>query len=85
MAGSRENLFELVEKKIALRKNVKGRYTSSDSRSKGILDLVHSDICGPMSDKSLGGHLYYVSFIDDYSCKTWIYFLKYKDEVFEKF
>ena len=38
-----------------------------------------------MSDKSLSGHLYYVTFVDDYSRKTWIYFLKYKDEVFEKF
>ena len=38
-----------------------------------------------MSEKSLGGHLYYVTFIDDYSIKTWIYLLKNKNEVFEKF
>ena len=29
--------------------------------------------------------VYYVSFIDDYSRKTWIYFLKSKNEVFSKF
>ena len=28
---------------------------------------------------------YHVSFIDDFSCKTWIYFLKEKSEVFSKF
>ena len=38
-----------------------------------------------MSTTSLGMYVYYVSFIDEYSCKAWIYFLKRKDEVFEKF
>ena len=38
-----------------------------------------------MQTTSLSGYLYYVSFIDDYSRKTWIYFLKKKDEVFERF
>jgi hypothetical protein len=34
---------------------------------------------------SVIGSMYYVSFIDDFSCKTWIYFLKTKDEVFSRF
>jgi hypothetical protein len=38
-----------------------------------------------MSATSLSGYVYYVSFIDDFSRKTWIYFLKNKDEVFRKF
>ena len=38
-----------------------------------------------MPSTSLSGYVYYVSFIDDYSMKTWIYFLKNKDEVFGKF
>ena len=38
-----------------------------------------------MKTTSLSGYVYYASFIDDYSHKTWIYFLKKKDEVFEKF
>jgi len=38
-----------------------------------------------MAVKSLGGSLYYVIFIDDYSRKTWLYLLKTKDEVFNKF
>jgi transposase InsO family protein len=38
-----------------------------------------------MSVASILGSMYYVSFIDDFSCKTWIYFLKTKDEVFSRF
>jgi hypothetical protein len=38
-----------------------------------------------MPSSSISGYVYYVSFIDDYSCKTWVYFLKSKDEVFSKF
>ena len=47
--------------------------------------MIHSDVCGPMSSSSLSGHVNYVSFIDDFSRKTWIYFMKNKDEVFIKF
>ena len=51
------------------------------------MDLVHSELCGPMTVASLGGYHYYVTFIDDYSWKTWIYFLKIKEseEVLSKF
>jgi hypothetical protein len=38
-----------------------------------------------MPSTSLSGYVYYVSFIDDDSCKTWVYFLKSKDEVLVKF
>ena len=38
-----------------------------------------------MSSSSLSGYAYYVSFIDDLSRKTWVYFMKKKYEVFSKF
>jgi hypothetical protein len=38
-----------------------------------------------MPSSSISGYVYYVSFIDDYFHKTWIYFLKTTDEVFSKF
>lgn len=72
-------------KGCAPRKYAKTVIPSSDSKSKGILDPIHSDVCGPMSAVSLIGCNYYVTFIDDYSRKTWIYFMKTKDEVFNQF
>jgi hypothetical protein len=68
-----------------LGKNIKKAFSSSDNRAQGILDLVHSDACGPMSSPSLSGCLYYVIFIDDYSRKCWMYFLKAKSDTFDKF
>jgi hypothetical protein len=64
---------------------VEHSFPNSDSKAKGVLDIVHSDTCGLMLVASLSGYVYYVSFIDDYSHKTWIYLLKAKNEVFGKF
>ena len=50
-----------------------------------ILQLIHSDVCGPFRTTSLGGHRYFVTFIDDYSRRMWIYFISNKSEVLQKF
>ncbi|GJU25787.1 putative RNA-directed DNA polymerase [Tanacetum coccineum] len=54
-------------------------------RTENILDLVHSDVCGPMKTKTLGGCSYFVTFIDDHSRKVWVYTLKTKDQVLDVF
>jgi hypothetical protein len=61
------------------------RFPPGATRGEGILQLVHSDVFGPVLVPSLGKSVYYVSFIDDFLRNTWIYFLKKKFEVFEKF
>ena len=48
------------------------------------LEIVHSDVCGRLEAKSLGGAEYFVTFIDK-SRYVWIYILKNKSEVFKKF
>ena len=60
-------------------------FPSGAKRENKILELVHSDVFGPMSVPSLGKSVYYVSFIDDFSRNTWIYFLRKKSEVFDRF
>ena len=49
------------------------------------MELIHSDVYRPMSSISLSRYVYYVSFIDKFSRKTWVYFMKNKDKVFSKF
>lgn len=49
------------------------------------LELVHSDLCGPMSTLSMGGVAYFLTFIDDWSKYTVAYYLKHKDETFSCF
>ena len=49
------------------------------------LQFVHSDLCGPLSVVSFSGYKYFLTFIDDFSRRTWVYFLKLKSEVFNKF
>ena len=51
----------------------------------GPLQLVHNDLCGPLSSSSFFGCKYFLTFIDDFSKRTWVYFLKLKSEVFDKF
>ena len=53
-----------------------------------VLELLHMDLFGPTTDKSLGGNLYCLMIVDDYSRYTWVFFLYDKTEVaayFKKF
>ena len=64
-----------------------GRMTRSPYKSlkkmysKDSLELIHSDLCGPMSVSSKGGARYFLTFIDDHTRKTFVYFLRNKQEV----
>ena len=66
-------------------KNIKNPFLKSKTKTKRTLELIHSDVCGQMYSTYLSGFEYYITFIDEFSINTWIYFLKAKSEVFEKF
>ena len=59
--------------------------TVTHQQSKRKLELIHSDVCGPLQVESIGGSRYFVTFIDDYSRCVSVFFIKHKTEVFEKF
>ena len=54
-------------------------------RAMSTLDLIHSDVAGPMPTNSINGCRHFLTFIDDCSRYCWIYFMKLKSEVFETF
>ena len=76
---------EGVFKQCTQGNNTKNPFPRSNSKAKGILDIVHSYAFGSMLATSLRGRVYYIYFINDYSHKTWIYFMKGKYGVFERF
>jgi hypothetical protein len=47
-------------------------------------ELIYTDICGPMSKPSLGGAAYFLTFTDDYSRYTEVYFLSHKNQALKK-
>ncbi|KAL8094980.1 hypothetical protein AgCh_036473 [Apium graveolens] len=57
----------------------------SVSRCKTPLERVHSDLFGPTRTSSYSDFRYMLLFVDDYTRFTWVYFVKQKSEVFQKF
>ena len=49
------------------------------------LEIEHSDVCGKLRNKSLGGAKYFVTFIDQKTHYAWVYVIKRKDEAFQRF
>ena len=54
-------------------------------KAKKVLDLLHTDLCGPMNTSAKGGYEYFITFIDDYSRYGYIYLMRDKSEAFNKF
>lgn len=69
---------------------IRGKQTSTPFQSRKencseLLELVHSDLCGPMRVKSHGGRRYMVTFTDDHSRWGEVFFLKEKRNVLDIF
>ena len=41
-----------------------------------LLELIHSDVCGPMSTHAIGGYSYFITFTDDFSRYGYVYLMK---------
>ena len=66
-------------------KHHRSPFETSKTHTREPLELVHTDVCGKMGAKSIGGAEYFISFIDDKTHYTWIYPMKTKDQAFDYF
>jgi hypothetical protein len=68
-----------------LDKMTKARFTGFPERASNLLELVHTDVCAPMSIIARGGFQYFITFTDDFSRYGYVYLMKYKSETFKRF
>jgi len=75
--GARMKCISCIKGKMARQSFPK----TSSHRAKQPLDLIHTDVCGPMNTETPGRKKYFLTFIDDHSRYTVLYLLHSKDEV----
>ena len=68
---------------------LEGKMTKRPFKAKGYratkpLELVHTDVCGPMHVQARGGNEYFVTFTDDYSRYGFVYLMRQTSESFDK-
>lgn len=68
---------------------LKGKMTNqrhfNSRRSSGLLDLIHTDVCGPFLVKTICGNSHFVTFTDDFSRYCFVYLISEKSQVLEVF
>ena len=60
-------------------------FSGTMERANDLLEIIHTDVCGPMSVEARGGYRYFLTFTDDLTRYGYIYLMKHKSETFEKF
>ncbi|KAH9650170.1 Integrase catalytic domain-containing protein [Citrus sinensis] len=66
-------------------KKTRVKFGTANHDTREILEYVHSDVWGPTKTASIGGSHYFVTFVDDFSRRVWVYTMRAKDEVLEIF
>ena len=66
-------------------KMTKTPFSGTMERATELLEIIHTDVCGPMNVEAHGGYPYFLTFTDDLSRYGYTYLMKNKSETFEKF
>ncbi|KAL0381898.1 UNVERIFIED_CONTAM: hypothetical protein Slati_4610100 [Sesamum latifolium] len=82
----KDNLDHLPTCESCLKgKMSKKPFVGQSAIANGLLDLVHTDVCGPLSIPARGGFSYFITFTDDHSRYGYVYLMRYKSEAFGRF
>ena len=60
-------------------------FSGTTGRASDLLEIIHTDVCDPISVDARGGYRYFLTFTDYLSRYGYIYLMKHKSETFEKF
>ena len=66
-------------------KMTKTPFSGTMERATDFLEIIHTDVCGPMSVEAHSGYRYFLTFTDDLSIYGYIYLMEHKSKTFEKF
>ena len=66
-------------------KMTKTPFFGTMERATDLLEIIHTDVCDPMSVEARGGYRYFLIFTDDLSRYEYIYLMKHKFEIVERF
>jgi hypothetical protein len=78
------NRLKLVKLVYCLRWS-KYLFNRKSERSNELLGLIHTNICGSMTICVIGGYTYFITFFYDYYKYGYVYLMKLKFKLFEKF
>ncbi|KAL0405833.1 UNVERIFIED_CONTAM: hypothetical protein Slati_3897200 [Sesamum latifolium] len=60
-------------------------FVGQSTLASGLLDLIHSDVCGPLNTQARGEFSYFITFTNDHSRYCYVYLMRYKSEAFGRF
>ena len=66
-------------------KITKSPFTEKGKRANNVLDLIYTDVCGPMNISVNDGYVYFITFTDDIYRYGYVYLMKHMSESFEMF
>ncbi|KAL2245887.1 UNVERIFIED_CONTAM: Retrovirus-related Pol polyprotein from transposon TNT 1-94 [Sesamum indicum] len=66
-------------------KMTKKPFVGQSTLVSGLLDLIYSDVCGPLNTQARGGFSYFITFTNDHSRNGYVYLMRYKSEAFGRF